>query len=140
MNVTQAYIRAGYEPKHADSLACRLMGYDGVKKYLGELIEKRVARTQITADRVIAELALIAFSNAGDLYTKDGALKNISSMPENVTRAIQEVTSRDDEILKIKTYDKKGALDSLGKHFGIFERDNAQSRPEAIVKITRKYV
>jgi hypothetical protein len=34
------------------------------------------------------------------------------------------------EIVKIKTYDKKGALDSLAKHFGLFEKDNQQSKTE----------
>jgi phage terminase small subunit len=90
---------------------------------------------------VIAELALIGFSDVGNLFTEDGGLKHISAMTEEVTRTIQEVTSRferargsDDgevaEIVKIKTYDKKGALDSLAKHFGLFEKDNQQSKTE----------
>jgi len=141
LNGTQAAIRAGYSKKTAHDIACENLTKPNIKKCVTELKEKQQNRTQITADMVINELALLAFSDAGNLFTDDGGLKHISSMPEEVTRTISEVTSRferargsDDgevaEIVKIKNYDKKGALDSLGKHFGIFEKDNTQSKTE----------
>ena len=34
-----------------------------------------------------------------------------------------------EHIKKIKLIDKKGALDSLAKHLGMFEKDNEQRRP-----------
>jgi len=38
------------------------------------------------------------------------------------------------EKVKFKLYDKKGALDSLSRHLGLFEKDNAQ-RSEPVTKI-----
>jgi len=32
------------------------------------------------------------------------------------------------------------AFDLLGRHLGVYEKDNGQSRPEAIMKITRNYI
>lgn len=55
---------------------------------------------------------------------------------ETVVNAIAEIALS----TEAKDNDKIRALDLLGKHFGIFAVDNAQSRPEAIVKITRKYL
>jgi len=153
LNGTQAAIRAGYSKKTANEQASRLLANVNIQEYVKELSQKRQERTQITADMVIKELALLAFSDTGNLFTKDGGLTHISSMPESVTRTISEVTSRferprgnDDgevaEIVKIKCYDKKGALDSLGKHFGIFEKDNklditAQIKRTIIVNPTK---
>ena len=144
LNATQSAIRAGYSEKTAYSQGQRLLKNVEIQEYIRELNHERQERTKITGDMVVAELALLAFSDTGNLFTEDGGLKHISSMPEEVTRTIQEVTSRferargsDDgevaEIVKIKTYDKKGALDSLGKHFGIFEKDNAQAKTESNV-------
>ena len=65
-NATQAAIRAGYPKRSASS-----MGYENLKKpeirtYISELVKARKQRTQVTADRVLEELAKIAFANEGE--------------------------------------------------------------------------
>jgi len=150
LNATQAYIRAGYSKNGAEVSAHKLLTNTKVTDYISELKKKQQERTEITADMVIRELALLALSDTANLYNDDGTLKSISSMPSEVTRTISEVTSRTEidkegkrlpaEINKIKCYDKKGALDSLARHFGLFEKDNSQLKPEAILNITRNYI
>lgn len=40
LNATQAYIRAGYSARSADSLSSRMMGNDRISLYIAELQEK----------------------------------------------------------------------------------------------------
>jgi len=65
-NATQAVIRAKYTKRSASS-----MGYENLKKpeirtYISELVKARKLKTQVTADRVLEELAKIAFANEGE--------------------------------------------------------------------------
>ena len=144
LNARQAYIRAGYDTKSAYSNSVRLIANDKIQEEIQVELKKRVKRTEITADMVIKELALLAFSDPADLYTDHGELKKIVDLPSSVSRTIQEVTNRievtgtgDDkriaEIQKIKQASKQQALDSLGKHFGIFEKDNRQQQNNTTV-------
>ena len=150
LNATQAAIRAGYSKKTAKSAANRMLTnvyFVHVQEYLSEIQKERVKRTEITADMVIKELALIAFQDSANLVDENDTLQSIHGMGSDVSRTIAEVTVRTErgkygednaEITKVKTYDKKGALDSLGKHFGIFEKDNTQAKPEFKIHVTRE--
>ncbi len=140
LNATQSAIRAGYSKKTAYIIGHENLNKPNIEKYITKLMKKREDRTEITADMVIKELALLAFSDTGNLF-ENNSLKHISDLPSDVTRTLQEVTSRVErtgsgedteyaDIIKVKSYDKKGALDSLGKHFGIFEKDNNQTKTE----------
>ncbi len=151
LNASQAYIRAGYTTKNANNTASKLLAKDHIQAEIQVQLEARAKRTEINADMVIKELALLAFSDTGNLFNSHNQLIQVADLPEDVTRTIQEVTSRIEktgtgedatyaEIIKIKSYDKKGALDSLGKHFGIYEADNHQQKVEPVSHITKVYV
>lgn len=58
-NATQAYIRAGYSPKGADKLASRLMGNDGVRARVIELMAEKDAALIANADEVLRTLTSI---------------------------------------------------------------------------------
>ncbi len=65
LNATQAAIRAGYSKRSASSI-----GYENLTKYkiqtrINNLVIWRSLRTQVTADRVLEELATIAFAKKG---------------------------------------------------------------------------
>ena len=140
-NGKQSAIRAGYAPKNAEITASKLLRLPKVERVIKELNKKREERTLITADMVIKELSLIAFQDSANLVDENDSFKTIHNMGTNISRTVAEVTSRVErssdgdvsEIIKVKTYDKKGALDSLGKHFGIFEKDNSQQTNEILI-------
>jgi len=145
LNATQSALRSGYSKKTAYSQGQRLLKDVEIQSRIETVNKKREERTQITADMVIKELALIAFQDSANLVNEEDSLKSIHGMGSDVSRTIAEVTSRTEkkggedagcaEITKVKTYDKKGALDSLGKHFGIFEKDN---KTEVVVSFENK--
>ena len=121
LNATQAAIRAGYSPDTAYSI-----GNENMKKpEIKAKIDKAMAeRTGVNADRVVMELAKIAFVNAGDVIDAETATLKPDAARED-TAAIQSVkvkTFGEDGLEReIKMADKLKALELLGKHLGMFK-------------------
>ncbi len=129
LNATQAAIRAGYSEKTARAIACENLTKLDVQNAISESMKTRSERTKVTQDRVIEELARIAFLDIREAFNDDGNLLPINKMPEHVARAIggmdiDNVRSiGDDETSqtrKVKILDKRGALELLGKHLAMF--------------------
>ena len=122
LNATQAAIRAGYSPKTAAAQAARLLTNVKVQLYLSQLQAKQSRRTGVSADRVVRELAKIAFVNAGDVITSSGELK-ADANPDDLA-AVQSVKVKlfgEDGVEKeVRLNDKLKALELLGKHLGTF--------------------
>ena len=85
MNATNAAIRAGYSKKTAGVQGPRLLGNVRVAAQIAEKTGKRLARLEITADRVLQELAKLAFYDPGALLESDGSMKQIKDI-DDVTR------------------------------------------------------
>lgn len=98
LNATQAAIRAGYSEKSASRIAVELLN----KTQVSEEIQKQRAKLQnkleITQERVLEELAQVAFARASDQTISD-----------------------------LKYTNKLKALELLGKYFSIFEPKQAQN-------------
>lgn len=143
LNATQAYIRAGYAggTKSAEANATRLMGNDKVRVYIDWLRETQQKRTAISADKVIEELAHIAFarmSNVVKVNNSVAEIKNFDDLEENELAAIASVKTRQtisDERetfeTDIKLHSKDRALELLMKHMGLLSDLNiAQATAE----------
>lgn len=127
LNATQASIRAGYSAKTAEQQGPRLLGNVGVATAIQKGKVELRQTTGVTVERVIQEYARIAFLDPASVFKTDGTLYSIPEMDEDTRRAIGGMDistiggSESVEVLKkIKLIDKKGALDSLGKHLGMF--------------------
>lgn len=126
LNATQAAIRAGYSEKTARQIASRELSKVNVQEAIAAGMSARAERTQITQDRVLQEYARIAFSNMKDFasFGEDGViLKDLASMDDDAARCVAEVsesTSKDGGSIRFKLHDKKGALDSIARHLGMF--------------------
>ena len=125
LNASAAAIRAGFSPKTAKDAAAWIHPDHPAKPQVRALIDQlnaeRSRRTGVTADRVIAELAKIAFVNAEDLIDPDTA-KVLPTAKREDKAAIQSVTVKTGraEEREIKLADKTRALELLGKHLGVF--------------------
>ena len=78
---------------------------------------KRAERTEVTADRVVTELAKIAFADPRDLmeWGPDGlVLKDCRTIPDAAAATVSEVSESKDGI-KLKKLDKLKALELLGR-------------------------
>lgn len=124
LNATQAAIRAGYSPDTAKSIGSENLTKPDIQARIAKAMAERSRRTGVNADRVVMELAKIAFVNANDVIDPDTATVRSDALPED-TAAIQSVkvkTFGEDGLEReIKMADKLKALELLGRHLGMFK-------------------
>lgn len=123
LNATQAAIRAGYSAKNADVIGNQLIGKTLVSNAIQAAMEKRSTRLEITADKVLQEIAKLAFANLQDFYDENGSLKDIHTLPRDVAVALSSSKINLTEacaVQEIKLHDKKGSLELLGRHLKLF--------------------
>ena len=108
--------------KTAAQAGSRMLRNVKVERYIQERMQARQERTEITQDRVLEELAAIAFARTTDYAeVKDGrVLKNTEKLNEQQIRAIAGI--KDGKYgIEIKLNDKEKALELLGRHLGMFK-------------------
>jgi phage terminase small subunit len=134
MSDTDAYERAGYV--RDDGNACHLSQKPHIRARVQELMEKAGKRAEITAARVLQEMAKLAFYNPADYIKIDedgSAIVDLSKLDRDQAAAITEVISERGEDGKVKTRiklaDKKAALVELGRHFGLWIERVEHGRP-----------
>ena len=124
LNATQAAIRAGYSPDTAKAIGCENLTKPDIRAHIDRAMAERSRRTGVNADRVIQELAKIAFVNATDAIDLKTATVKEDALPED-TAAIQSVKDKtfgeDGLEREIKMADKLKALEMLGRHLGMFK-------------------
>ena len=127
LNATQAAIRAGYSPDTAKAIGSENLTKPDIRAHIDKAMAERTKRTGVNADRVVMELAKIAFINAMDVIDTKTATVKADALPED-TAAIQSVkvktsSSENSEMVEreIKMADKIKALELLGKHLGMFK-------------------
>jgi phage terminase small subunit len=135
LNGTQAAIRAGFSKKTADVQAVRLLGNVKVQEYLKIRQQKVADKFEIKQERVLRELASIAFSDIRKYYSEDGGLKAIKDLDDESAAALagMEVdelwgTELDEDggfrkvqqgvTKKIKRWDKVKAVEVINKMLG----------------------
>ena len=127
LNGRQAAIRAGYSEKTAQEQSSRLLSNVKVKKMIEERMVDREQRTEITQDRVLQELAKIAFGDPRRVMTWGAAgvtLKESSELSDDdaaLVASVSETETQHGGSLKLKTNDKLKALELVGKHLGMFK-------------------
>lgn len=147
LNATRAY-KVAYpnckKDETASQAGSRLLRNVKVQNYISKKMKDREKRTEITQDKVIQELANVAFSNGTDfaqivekeyeenIYDEEGncigteskkykclELTNTKDLTEQQKSAIAGIKQTANGI-EIKTNDKVKALELLGRHLGIF--------------------
>ncbi|MHC8321214.1 terminase small subunit [Pseudomonas sp. GB2N2] len=67
LNATQAAIRAGYSARTANEQGCRLLANVSVQAALQERMQKRAQKTEITQEKVLERLWMIATADPNEL-------------------------------------------------------------------------
>lgn len=128
LNATKAAIRAGYSEKWAGTNADKLLKNTKIAAAIQKAMDERANKLDITAERVLQEIAKLAFGNIKNVYAANGQLIAPQELPEDVSATITEVTEKqlggsDGPVLverKYKIADKKSSLELLGKHLKLF--------------------
>ena len=126
LNATQAAIRAGYSPQTARDIGCENLTKPNIQNAIATAMADRSRRTGINQDRVIQEIAKMAFLNPVDVIDMDEAtIKGETNRDDTACIAsvkVKVIPSEGGNITEreVKTYDKLKALELLGKHLGMF--------------------
>lgn len=128
LNATQAAIRAGYSAKTAYAIAEKLLRKVEIQQAIQKAMKARSDRTEITQDRVLQELARLAFFDARKMFNGDGSPKAIHELDDDTAAAIIGLDVVDvgnseigiGQVLKYKVADKGAALTNAMRHLGMF--------------------
>ena len=111
---------------------------------LQKAMAERSKRVQVSQDRVIEELALVAFSNLGDFveWGPDGIkIKDTAGdLNDEQKRCVAEVsktTTEHGSTIRFKLHDKIAALDKLARHLGLYMNGKAE-RPKDYVPLEER--
>ncbi|MSR53748.1 MAG: terminase small subunit [Gemmataceae bacterium] len=151
LNATKAALRAGYSKESAKSIGSENLTKPDIRRAIDEAMAERSTRTGITADRVLREIAMIAFSDIREIeITPEGKL--LSCGPET-PRAVAGFTferteTKDGPRVRstIRLHNKLQALVVLMQHLGLVMPDvppleNLLARlPEKSAVILRKLI
>ena len=133
-NATQAAIRAGYSKRTAYEIGRKLLKKVEIAAAINKGQARLAAKVEVTAEKIIAELVKIGFSNMMD-YMRVGPagdpVLDFSKITRDQAAALTEVTvedfldgraddKREVRRVKFKLADKRAALVDLGKHLGMF--------------------
>ncbi len=143
LNITQSYIKAGYEENTARAAGSRLLTNVNIQERVAELQKHIALRNEVQASDIAREFMRLGYSNIQDFIKKDGSLKNIAELPRHIAACIQTVKTKDigggKFETEIKLYSKEKSLESLGKHIGWFEEHQKQKQAkEDLTKYTTK--
>lgn len=130
LNATRAY-REAYPTVKKDETAAvngsKLLRNTKVAEYISERMKDRQKRTEITQDRVVQELAAIAFARATDYaevryngVNSTVVIKPTAELSDQQKGAIAGIKEGANGI-EIKLNDKEKALELLGRHLGMFK-------------------
>lgn len=130
LNATQAAIRAGYSVKTAGKIGQENLIKPEIKAAIQEAMDKRANKLEITAERVLQEIARLAFYDPRKFFDEDGRIKPISELDDDTAMALGGIETLHkivgDEkdgmavITKIKLVDKGQNLERLGRHLKLF--------------------
>lgn len=120
-NVSAASRRMGFSRQRGH----QLIGEPIVQLAIAEEQAERAARLEVSADKVVEELASIAFSDITDyvdIRKRSVSFKSIDKITPSQRRAIAEIRTSQTgptRTIQFKLYDKMKALTKLCDHLGI---------------------
>jgi phage terminase small subunit len=129
LNATHAYHEAGYSGTGnvAEAAASRMLRNVKVAAAIAARQQDLQASTEVTQERIIHELALVAFADMATYMSWDGTAVTLTASaalrPEQ-TRVVAEVSQTvtlAGGTIRFKLHDKLGALTKLGEHLGVFK-------------------
>jgi phage terminase small subunit len=127
-NSTKAAERAGYSKNTAAQQGARLYKNVNIRKYIDKLLKKQSIRTGNKADKVLNEIAKLAYGNVQDFYDGKGNLKPIQDLKREQAACITEIKTvekfdKDGKLTTYTTYkisDKGVNLERLGRNLKLF--------------------
>jgi hypothetical protein len=114
---------------------------------ISELKKKRSQKLDISENRVLAEIAAIAFSDVGELEDEQGGFKGLRNLSPATRRAVKSVrfkryiegtgeNAREVEIVQVDMHPKLPALEKICEIKGIIAPKVAEKQVNVTVNVT----
>ena len=140
LNATQAALRAGYSVKTAMAIGAENLKKPQIHAAVQAEMDKRSARTEVTADSVLKEICKIAFSDIRNVFDENGRLLPVHMMSPDVSASISSIKISTksipgsdpvdvEHIAELKFWDKNSSLEKLGKHLKLFNDVGSRENP-----------
>jgi phage terminase small subunit len=104
LNAAGAAVRAGYSEKGSEVSGCRLLMNINVQNALKYELAERTKNINITAERVLAELAKLGFADRSDIKDSD-KLKALELLGKYLALFTENINLKNDDILSITIED-----------------------------------
>ena len=144
LNATQAAIRAGYSKRTAQRIGSENLSKPLIAAEIQKATEARNLRVGVDGDAVVRKLWEIGHADIRALFDAKGNLLHPQDWPDDIAFLMAgfDVVHRPgpdgkpEQVIKVKIADRRGYLDMLMKHLGLYDQDNAQKQP--IINIDRE--
>lgn len=125
LNATQAAIRAGYSVRTANEQGAQNLAKLSIQDAISKKMAARSRRTGVNAERVVLELAKVAFAKMTDIVDSNGKIKEDASPDDLACIESIKYKESDNEYggsveREVKIASKLKALELLGKHLGMW--------------------
>ena len=126
LNATQAAIRAGYSPKTATAIASENLSKPSISAAIACAMAERSKRTGITQDRILEELAKVAFIKLTDIVDDTGKIKvgatdEDRACIESIKYKRTDTDTGYSEEREVKASSKLKAIELLMRHTGMLD-------------------
>ena len=126
LNATQAAIRARYSPKTATAIASENLSKPSISAAIACAMAERSKRTGITQDRILEELAKVAFIKLTDIVDdtgkiKAGATDEDRACIESIKYKRTDTDTGYSEEREVKASSKLKAIELLMRHTGMLD-------------------
>jgi phage terminase small subunit len=140
LNASLSAEYAGFSVDTARQQGWQLLQREDIQSYLSQLRAELEDKTSISQEKVLREVARIAFADIRKYYREDGELIPICDLEDDAAAALASVETLEEKIpgtdivvgvnKKVKTYNKLDGLEKLARHLGLYDADNRQKAPE----------
>lgn len=115
-------IKAGYSARTAPQIACKLLNEDEIKNEIDTRLAKISAKVDVSVERILNELAAIAFVDRTELVKVTGGeayIKDTDALSDQAKKVISGIKQTKNGI-ELNMFDKIKALELLGKYQKMF--------------------
>jgi phage terminase small subunit len=125
LNATQAAIRAGYSVRSANEIGNENMSKPSIQAEISKAMAERSRRTGVNQDRIVQELARLAFVSVPGFVSGEGKIKDSATVDDLacVESIKYKASSGENGMMverEVKVGSKVKALELLGKHVGMW--------------------
>lgn len=127
-HVTNAAKRAGYSEKTSHVIGSELLKKPEIANEIQKQLERRSKRTEVTQDRVLLEIARLAFNDPRKAFDENSQLLPVKQWSDDVAAAIstikvKEEFSKEGELIgylkEVRFWDKGKQIELAAKYLGM---------------------